>query len=952
MRKSMEKPRDDIKIVMIPSQQEITQQLMPWQKHLLATKFYVPTAPGPLVSRSRLTSLLNESLKYPLVLISAPAGFGKTTLLSSWVHSLTAKNFHLAWVSLDEEDNDPWLFCSYMLSAFDQQQPGYFAPLLTSLQSSQAPPLKYVLAALINLLAESREHFVLILDDYQLITEPQIHTALVYLIEHCPSPLHIVIATRTDPPFSLPHLRARQRMLEIRTPQLRCTAEETKVFFQDVMSIELPEETIQEVMVRTEGWLVGLQLLGLSLPKQTSPLTFLKETIGDQRYILDYLTEEVLQRQPPDVQTFLLSTCILERVSASLGDAVIQQQGSQQILERLEQANLFIVSLDSRRQWYRYHALFAEALSYQLEQMHPDQVPLLHYRASLWYAEHDQTILAIIHAFRAAHWQWAADLIERKVHLLMSQAWGASQHELVMFRQWLKQLPAEVVNARPRLCVACALLLWQVAPQPIVEAWLDTAEAMLTSSSTGQRPDSSTVPMVAKEDQADLLAEELAWRAFLRCHVRDGHIALSLCQQALTLLSQENYHVRAIVEWVRFRTLYISSANDAAAAIESGLQASSLAQTAGLRALAIVILGTTTAYMVGTGQLREALRLTQQAMQWARTTRELMGPYVGYPALFQADILREWNQLDGLPTFVAEGIELCKQTESMSLLIHLIYGYGILLRVHLTGGALNEACTALQEIEHIGRGMNQHLYLHVRSIFTTVDQVRLWLACGELDRAMFWVKDLDRGEKLGTPFEHERQTVARARIFLAQEQPTLALEQLDAAVQRATAGRRWGHIIEMRLLQALAHQMLQEKSHALSTLSEAVRLAEPEGYIRSFVDEGAPVAMLLSTLRQEQGKQGPTPYLDTVLAAFEQKSMIPKGRVQAQVLSEPLSERERQVLQLLVKGASNQEIAQALVITIDTVKRHVSHIFAKLDVQNRVQAVRRAQELSLFEEQY
>jgi LuxR family maltose regulon positive regulatory protein len=518
----------------------------------------------------------------------------------------------------------------------------------------------------------------------------------------------------------------------------------------------------------------------------------LKETTGDQRYILDYLTEEVLQRLPPDVQTFLLSTCVLERLSASLGDAVTQQQGSQQILERLEQANLFIVSLDNRRQWYRYHALFAEALYYQLEQLHPDQVPLLHYRASLWYAEHDQTIQAIIHAFRASHWQWAADLIERKVHLLMSQAWGASQHELVMFRQWLQQLPAEVVNARPRLCVACALLLWQVAPQPTVEAWLDTAEAMLT---TAQGPDSSTVPTVAKEDQADLLAEELAWRAFLRCHVRDGHIALSLCQQALSLLSLENYHVRAIVEWVRFRTLYICSANDAAAAVESGLQASSLAQTAGLRALAIVILGTTTAYMVGTGQLREALRLTQQAMQWARTPGELMAPYVGYPALFQADILREWNQLDGLPTFVSDSIELCKQTESMSLLIHLIYGYGILLRVHLTRGELNAACSALQEIEHIGMGMNQHLYLHVRSIFTTVDQVRLWLACGELDRAMFWVKELDRGEKLGTPFEHERQEVARARIFLAQEQPIQALEQLDSALHRATAGKRRGHII-------------------------------------------------------------------------------------------------------------------------------------------------------------
>jgi LuxR family maltose regulon positive regulatory protein len=324
---------------------------------------------------------------------------------------------------------------------------------------------------------------------------------------------------------------------------------------------------------------------------------------------------------------------------------------------------------------------------------------------------------------------------------------------------------------------------------------------------------------------------------------------------------------------------------------------------------------------------------------------------VGYPALFQADILREWNQLDGLPALVSEGIELCKQTESMSLLIHLIYGYGILLRVYLTRGELDAARSALQEIEHIGIGMNQHLYLHVRSIFTTVDQVRLWLACGDLDRALRWAEDLDRGERLGTPFEHERQEVACALIHLAKDQPTHALKRLEPVLQRAMTGKRWGHVIEMRLMQALAHQMRQEKKLALSTLSEAVRLAEPEGYIRSFVDQGVPMTDLLSTLREEQRKQGPTPYLDTVLAAFQQKTIAQKGHTQAQARPESLSERELQVLQLLVHGATNQEIAQELVIVIDTVKRHVSHIFAKLDVQNRVQAVRRARELGLLHEE-
>jgi len=374
------------------------------ESQLLATKFFVPITSGTLISRPRLTALLQESLKQPLTLISAPAGFGKTTLLSAWGQSLPAKSPKLAWVSLDEEDNEPLLFWTYVVTALNMLQPQRFTPLLMHLQSSQPPPLKYIVKALINALAQGTEQFLLILDDYHLINVQQVHATLSYLVEHLPIQLHIILSTRTDPPLPLPQLRARQLLLEVRTDQLRCTTEETKTLFREAMGIQLPDETIQEVTTRTEGWLVGLQLLGLSLPEQVNPLTLLQETSGDQRYILDYLTEEVLRRQPQEVQTFLLSTCILERLSASLCDAVMQQQGSQEMLQRLELANLFLVSLDSRRQWYRYHALFAEALRYQLEQMQGDLILTLHHRASLWYAQHDQMTEAILHAFSARQW--------------------------------------------------------------------------------------------------------------------------------------------------------------------------------------------------------------------------------------------------------------------------------------------------------------------------------------------------------------------------------------------------------------------------------------------------------------------------------------------------------------------------------------------------------------------
>jgi LuxR family maltose regulon positive regulatory protein len=323
----------------------------------------------------------------------------------------------------------------------------------------------------------------------------------------------------------------------------------------------------------------------------------------------------------------------------------------------------------------------------------------------------------------------------------------------------------------------------------------------------------------------------------------------------------------------------------------------------------------------------------------------------------QAEILREWNELDAARSLATEGISLYEQATSKISLIFLFYEYTVLVRVCLSCGELDAACSALQQLEHLGRNMNQPWYIHAHSLFTTIDQVRLWLACGELDRATRWAEKLDMTERYLTPFAREREDVACARIFLAKDQPTQALQCLEPVLQRATVGQRWGHVIEIRLLQALAHQRLHEEPQALAALSEAVRLGEPEGYLRSFVDEGHPMAVLLSWLRKEQCKHGPTPYLDRVLAAFPQRSRTHASqskraaeRLLVQPPLEPLSKRELQVLQLLAQGASNLTIAQELVITVDTVKRHVNHIFSKLRVQNRVQAVRQAQGLGLFGE--
>ncbi|HEY4389279.1 MAG TPA: AAA family ATPase, partial [Ktedonobacteraceae bacterium] len=333
-----------------------------YRNQLLATKFFVPSSPNIVIARPRLFQLLQTGLAYRLLLLSAPAGFGKSTLLSAWVHSLPEGKPHVAWVSLDTEDNDPLRFWSYVLSALDNQLPGRFTDLLLSLQEQPSPPLAHVVTAVINTLLSTQKEIVLVLDDYHLLTELAIHTSLVLFIEHLPAHIHLILATRTDPPLPLSRLRGRGSLYEVRTDALRCTQEEVMTFLEQVMGIVLAEKDAQNVMIRTEGWLAGLQLFGLSLQGNVDPEELLDQLSGNQRYIFDYLTDEVLGQQDQSVQTFLVQTSILEQLNASLCDAVTLRDDSQMMLKQLEQANLFVISLDPKRQWYRYHHLFVETL--------------------------------------------------------------------------------------------------------------------------------------------------------------------------------------------------------------------------------------------------------------------------------------------------------------------------------------------------------------------------------------------------------------------------------------------------------------------------------------------------------------------------------------------------------------------------------------------------------------
>jgi LuxR family transcriptional regulator, maltose regulon positive regulatory protein len=919
------------------------------QHTLLATKFFIPAPTHALINRTRLINQLHAGMNTKLTLVFAPAGFGKTTLLSSWVASLPERDPHVIWVSLDGGDNNPASFWTYVLTAFDRQMPGMCEPLLDMLQSSESVILQSLLLTFINTLTLSgSESFLLVLDDYHLITDVEVHNSLQYLLEHQPPCLHIVLATRSEPPLPLVRWRAKMQMTEIRADQLRCTGQEVRTFLQEVSSLSLSEPMMNAVMDHTEGWLVGLQLLSLSLQGRADPTHLLEELSGRQSYILDYLTEEVLRRQSPALQNFLLSTSILERFSASLCDAVMDHQSSQQMLQQLEKANLFIVPLDMQRHWYRYHALFADALRYQLEQTHSDLIPMLHLRASRWFAEHDALTEAILHAFNAHQWEWAAELIER---VPFSVAWGTSEQEFLQLRHWLEQLPEEVICTRPRLCLACAQILRTVAPPTVLYNWLNTAEEILTASLNGLSADDNSI---SRREQENLLGEVIAYRAFLLSYGERGEEALELCERALKLLDRENYRIRAQVATSQLHAYYYSSANDAVAACEKGLQAGELARMAGFPAISAFHMSVTILYLMGGGRLQEADQQAQRIRMLLTKPNGHPSREIGWSYVYHANVLREWNQLDAALEMVLQGLSLSWQTGSV---VFLLCGYGILMHIYLSRGELEDACAAMEQLDDIGSRANLHLYIYLRSLYTTGDQVRLWLVRGELNRAVSWTRSLDEDTRHRMPFVHERNEVACVRVLLAQHLPERALERLRPVLLRATEGKRWSYVIEMLLLQTLAYHMQQQEQEAFDSLAHAVQLGEPEGFICSFVDEGPQIAALLVRLRERQEMRRSIPYLDRLLAAFssdesnreyeiEQSSSQSSSTLPTS--SSILSKRELEVLNLLASGYSNQEIAKQLVVSIHTVKRHVSNIFVKLEAPNRLQAIIRARALNLI----
>jgi LuxR family transcriptional regulator, maltose regulon positive regulatory protein len=936
---------------------------------LLTTKLSPPPARPGLVPRPRLIGRLSQGLRRKLTLLSAPAGFGKTTLLVAWLHQLqiadeaqpnlqstiyNLQSSRVAWVSLDDGDNEPARFWRYFLAAFEGLQDGIGQAALALLRSTQPAPIESVLTALINDLARLSTEGALILDDYHIIQAPSIHRGVALLLDRLPAHLHLVLASRATPPLPLARLRARDQLIEITANDLRFSADETTLFLQQTMGLAISADRVAALEMRTEGWIAGLQLAALSLHNRDDVDDFITTFTGGQRYILDYLTEEVFDRQPPHIQSFLLQTSILDRLSGPLCDAVLEREirdwrleiaqspisnfQSQAILEHLERANLFIVPLDQERRWYRYHQLFAEFLRSRLRTTYAERLPELHRRAALWHERNGLIAEAIDHALAAADHAWAARLVEEHAERMLTSGEGSA------VRGWLAALPAALVRVRPRLSVAYAWAMLAASNFAEAEPYLRDAEAALASSTSAQS---------AEREELAVLID--AARATVAINVGDYATAVELSRRALERLPETNLLLLGQTALNLGDAYATEELFDTAAAQQAFAKAIAAGKAGGYADVVVVALGSLGQLHGRMGQLRQAAATYQEALHYAaQQGRPVFG--AGKAHVYLSGVLLEWEDQGAAATHLTQGIELCKQWGHLQ---HVLDGYHYLAQLQLAQGNLGAALETIEYAQQLAAsalrtasGADQSLRnkkIGWAAERIAVTRARLWLAEGNLDAVGRWVQERKLAVD-GDMSRHRDGHAILARLLIAQGKPGEALVVLEQLLRSyESAGWMWGAISTMTL-QALAFQAQGSLPAALDTLRRALALAAPEGYLHTFVEKGEPMAALLGEARAQSIAP---PYITKLLAAFNElsiehavSSMTPRKASNAQF--EALSERELRVLRLLAAGLSNQEIASELVVSVNTVKTHIKRIYDKLGVHSRVTAIEQARQLQLL----
>lgn len=881
---------------------------------LLETKFHIPAKRTGDVARPRLLDILQTGLSEnrKLTLVSAPAGYGKTTLITDWIHSL-ADDYRVAWLSLDEGDNETTRFVGYWISAFKRvdEMLGQDAESMLGMVQIHSPI--DIMDALINELVGLETPIVVVLDDYHIITNPAVHEALDYFIEHQPSHFHLVMTTREDPPLPLARMRTRSQMTEIRAHHLRFTPEEARHFFNQTMRLNLEMESVNALENRTEGWAAGLQLAAMALQNLPNPHEFIQTFHGTHRYILDYLAEEVLHQQDEEIRNFLFQTAVLEKFNASLCNALTGRSDGQNLLVRLEQANLFLIPLDNERIWFRYHHLFADYLRTGLGKT---EQALLHEKASYWYEENDLVFEAVKHAFLSENLEMTADVIERVIQ--KASAWSTG--EITTLVGWLDALPGQLLQSKPALCLH-ASRAWYIAGRiGLSEKYLNLAEQSLKESPTSDL------------HIRTLLAISAERRASLAALRGDLYFAIERATYALNQLPEEELYDRARAG--AMLGLAYGLKGDLEKASHLLIKASDLARTAGVSFMTVITRCEAALMQITQGRLHLATQTAQQALQLAG---EKQIPPLGFVWYVLAEIAWERNELSSAEQYLMDGIEISKQ----GVLIDDVR-FELMLLAHLkkSTGDLATAISAMEQAHSIC----QSFEIPRLSMLSSAHYARIQLAAGMLDMANQWAQQYQElRNSHSVEYTREYEDLTLARVYLANGEHNQALAILTPLFEQADAAGRIRTCIEAAILLSLSAHAQNKVTIALEWLAKALTLAEPEGFLRLFLDEGFPIAKLLPKARHTAPR-----FVDQLLQAFSSEAINHKvlHPMNDQLIA-PLSDQEIRVLKLIIAGKSNQEIAEELVISVGTAKWHVHNILQKLGVRNRPQAIARARELGI-----
>ena len=900
----------------------------PGSDALLATKLHMPGPRPGLVPRPRLLARLDEGLGRGLVLVCGPAGYGKTVLLTDWARR---GEVPAAWLSLDAADNDPARFWRHAVAALDRARPGIDDRLGPLLGPPAPSSFQGLVTALINDLAADQA--LLVLDDYHLISARQVHESLAFLVEHRPAGICVVLASRSDPPLPLARLRARGQLTEIRAAELRFTPAEAGELLQHAASA-LPDASVAALAARTEGWAAGLQLAALSLRGHDDAASFVAAFTGSHRYVLDYLAEEVLERQDEQLRTFLLETSVLDRLSGPLCDAVTGREGSQALLEQTERAGLFLIPLDEVRGWWRYHHLFADLLRARLHQEQPGRLAQLHRNAAAWCQEHGLADDAIGHAAAAGEMLWAARIIEQHFDLV-----HRIQGEAATIDRWLSVLPADVVRSRPRLLLAQAHMAADSGHPEVVAPLLDAVDRA--------PPDWADEPFEpASGAAASFLINVPALTALNRSYLAqlhgDAEATAAFATQTLAeskpeegALSATAHGFLAVAEWLRGR---LTEAERALASSLTGWRETSQLTLIAWACYELVLI------QLAQGRLDAAALTCEQTLD-SLVTSGRPPPAAGPSYAGLAEIAYQRDELDLALRHATEGIALCRQFVYTP---PLAGGLATLAMIRQATGDPAGALEAITEADQAAPGPAGLLNP------VPARRARLLLAQGDLPAAARFARENGLGPDDEPDYARESGHLVLARILLAQDRPGQALALLDRLHAAAKAQDRTGSLIETGALRALALAATGDEAGAVTALAGALLLACPQGHVRVFADEGPPMAALLGRLiaaqRAGSGFQAaagvPLGYLARLQRAFAAGPPAPDPGLSG--LVDPLTGRELEVLTMLAAGRSNQAIARELVVTLDTVKKHVGHVLGKLGAANRTEAVARARELSLI----